>query len=337
MIGINPDRSEPKPVTKVSQVKLLNKANYLVNQSNAMPLSNSLAIKKHSGHFPAMSNQIHNADYCRSLVSADDKERYLVSLFAPSKSHRGLWALYAFNQELAKIRENVSDLTLGSIRLQWWGEVLSELEAGTVREQPVIAELVAVIEIPQVLELLRKMVEAREIDMFEKGTADLAALKTYASGAGGTLHQAAFRIVGSHEGVVEADEGADIAHAIGTAWSLMGLLRALPYHWQSGRTYMPEDLHAAMAYQDPEKTFEALVPTIQAVLQDITGCIDLADNRSGKTSRALKSSLAYMPILRLHLTALAKAHGNPFEMDRFYASDFKKMVHLFYASVTNKF
>ncbi|MBL4790107.1 MAG: squalene/phytoene synthase family protein [Kordiimonadaceae bacterium] len=284
-----------------------------------------------------MIKQTHNADYCRNLVRGDDKERYLASLYAPSKARRGLWALFAFNQELAKIRENVSDLTLGSIRLQWWGEVLSELESGTVRKQPVIAELEVITKIPQVLGLLRKMVEAREIDMFEKGTANLAALKSYASGAGGALHEAAFRVVGAHDSVQGPDEGAAIAQAIGTAWSLMGLLRALPYHWQSGRTYMPEDLHAAMEFQDPKKTYKALVPTIQAVVRDIAECLEVASKQPRSINPALKSSLAYMTIVKLHLKALEKADGNPFEMERFSASDLKKMTHLFYGSVTNRF
>ena len=56
------------------------------------------------------------------IVCGHDPDRYLCDLFAKPKAREGLFALHAFNHEVAKIRELVSEPMLGHIRLQWWRE-----------------------------------------------------------------------------------------------------------------------------------------------------------------------------------------------------------------------
>ena len=65
-----------------------------------------------------------SADYCHDLVRAGDKDRYLASLFAPDELRPYLLALYAFNIEIARVRETVSEAALGEIRLQWWRDAI---------------------------------------------------------------------------------------------------------------------------------------------------------------------------------------------------------------------
>ncbi len=47
-----------------------------------------------------------------------------LALFAPADRREALFALYAFNYEIARIREAVREEMLGRIRLQWWREVV---------------------------------------------------------------------------------------------------------------------------------------------------------------------------------------------------------------------
>ncbi|MGZ8323236.1 MAG: squalene/phytoene synthase family protein, partial [Rhodoplanes sp.] len=58
--------------------------------------------------------------HCEALVRAADKDRFLASLFAPAERRRRLFALYAFNAEIARVREVVRTPIAGEIRLQWW-------------------------------------------------------------------------------------------------------------------------------------------------------------------------------------------------------------------------
>src|SRR3546814_8203475 len=71
--------------------------------------------------------------YCADMVRTADSDRYATVPFAPSDRRPGLLALYAFNVEVAKTREVVSQQLLGSIRLQWWRESLEGIYAGTPR------------------------------------------------------------------------------------------------------------------------------------------------------------------------------------------------------------
>ena len=58
------------------------------------------------------------------LVRRHDRDRFLTALFAPAERREDLLALYAFNYEIAKTREVVSEPVLGQIRLQWWRETI---------------------------------------------------------------------------------------------------------------------------------------------------------------------------------------------------------------------
>ena len=67
---------------------------------------------------------------------AADYDRYLSALFAPACRREALFALIAFNHEIARIPEAVSEPMLGRIRLQWWREVLEAVYAGRARPAP---------------------------------------------------------------------------------------------------------------------------------------------------------------------------------------------------------
>ena len=59
-----------------------------------------------------------------ALVRRHDPDRFLTALFAPPERRDALLTLYAFNHELARAREAVSEAPLALIRLQWWREVV---------------------------------------------------------------------------------------------------------------------------------------------------------------------------------------------------------------------
>ncbi|MFN3609280.1 MAG: squalene/phytoene synthase family protein [Hyphomonas sp.] len=59
-----------------------------------------------------------------------DEDRWISSRFAAPAERRTLVALYALAYELVRVREAVSEETLGLIRFQWWREAIQEIEAG---------------------------------------------------------------------------------------------------------------------------------------------------------------------------------------------------------------
>ncbi|MDE1903717.1 MAG: squalene/phytoene synthase family protein, partial [Alphaproteobacteria bacterium] len=55
-----------------------------------------------------------------AFVRQHDRDRFATAMFAPEPRRENLFALYAFNYELAKVRESVREPMMGRVRLQWW-------------------------------------------------------------------------------------------------------------------------------------------------------------------------------------------------------------------------
>src|ERR671926_643162 len=77
-----------------------------------------------------MSGRMDAYAHCADLVRDADKDRFLAALFAPEPARRGLLALYAFNVEVSRVRDRVSEPLPGEIRLQWWRDAISAREGG---------------------------------------------------------------------------------------------------------------------------------------------------------------------------------------------------------------
>src|SRR5215469_13782933 len=83
--------------------------------------------------------------YCARLLRKQDADRYLTALFAPAERREALFALYAFNLEIARTREAITEPTMGLIRLQWWRDALGEIGQGKIRTHEVVRPLAAAI------------------------------------------------------------------------------------------------------------------------------------------------------------------------------------------------
>ena len=74
-------------------------------------------------------------------VRVHSPDRYLSTLFAPPQYREALLALYAFDGELARIQQIVSEPMAGLIRLQWWDDVIDGLGSGDAVAHPIIQAL----------------------------------------------------------------------------------------------------------------------------------------------------------------------------------------------------
>ncbi len=249
---------------------------------------------------------------CGALVEQHDRDRYLSSLFAPPAEREQLFALYAFNHEVAKTAEVVSEAMLGHIRLQWWRESLDGIYAGSPRQHEVVVPLAHCIEakaLPRAL--FDRVIDARELDLEPEPPEDLDALRVYAEGTSTALVKLALQILDS-----EDEASREAADHLGPAWAYLGLLRALPLHARQKRSYLPADL-CADAGVDLQEVFEL---RSSPALQRVTGVLlDAADQhlkaarrQARRVPRRALPALLPARLADLYLKQLRKSGGDPF-------------------------
>jgi len=180
---------------------------------------------------------------CAALLKRHDHDRYLTVLLAPADRREDLFALYAFNHEVARIAEITREAALGQMRLQWWREVVT---APLPPVHPVAEALAGAIRRHELdRQALMRLLHGRERDLDETPPADLPALEAYAEATSATLTILALEILGAHTPASQS-AGRDI----GIAWALVGLLRAVPFHARQRRLYLPRDLCEAEKLDD---------------------------------------------------------------------------------------
>ncbi len=176
--------------------------------------------------------------YIAEEVRQYDYDRWLCSLFAPSEIREDLFAFLAFNIELSRIRETVSEPMLGDIRLQWWREAISGLERRSPKSHPVIEALdFSNRRKPINFSLMQEMVDVRAKDLDATPIGGIDDLMAYADGTGGALQRLMLPLMMS-----ESSERMDAAGQAGRAFALSGIVRAIPFHFRHNLVLMPIEL-----------------------------------------------------------------------------------------------
>jgi phytoene synthase len=176
-------------------------------------------------------------DAVRRIARAADPDRTLAALFAPRQARDDLFALYAFNVELARIAEQVTEPGLGDIRLQWWREAIERAAAGETSGHPV-ADAFGDVLARRALsrERIAALIDARSFDVGERVMADARTLDAYLFDTTGGLFALAAEIVGA-----EGENRDLVAETVGRAYGLVHVMRSLPVLAVKGRTYLAED------------------------------------------------------------------------------------------------
>lgn len=266
--------------------------------------------------------------YNAEQVHRLDHDRFLCSLFAPDSRREALFALYAFNLEVARIREVVSEPILGAIRLQWWRETIERIYAGTREAQGISAGhavIAGVREAVRRYDLTRahfeRLLEARAFDLEDERLADLDALVAYAEGTSATLTTLALEVVCAGEEEDRRGRPSDAATAAGRhtgiAWALTGLLRAVGFHARAGRLYLPESLLEKAGVR-PSDVF-ALRPSsaLASVAETVADCarshLGAARELRGRVPRAAHPALLPAVLAGAYLGRLGRARYDVFD------------------------
>ena len=204
-------------------------------------------------------------DFCADLVRTHDFARYASTLFMPAAQRRALWALYAFNVEISRVREQVSQPLPGEMRLQWWTDMLAGAGHGGVEGNPVAAELLLAVRnwrLP--VEPLSRLIEEHQFDLYNDPMPTMAALEGYVNDTSSALFSLGARIAGW-----KSDEIEHLARHAGLAQGMAQVLAALPLDASRRQLFVPLQLLESNG-SDLEEVFAGRqTPKLRAALDQL--------------------------------------------------------------------
>ncbi len=176
-------------------------------------------------------------------VRAADHDRYLSALYAPAEKRDALLALYAFNAEIAGVRDRIREALPGEVRLQWWRDVIKSDAPDAGAGHPIAEALMTAIrqhKLPR--QAFDNYLEARIFDLYDDPMPSRTDLEGYCGETASALIQLAALVLDP----IEAPRFAELAGHAGCAQAITGLLLLLPQHRARGQCYVPEDILAAV-------------------------------------------------------------------------------------------
>jgi len=255
--------------------------------------------------------------HCQDLVRDYDNDRYLATLFCPPEARPHVFALLAFNAEIARTRETVSDPLPGEVRLQWWTDTISGRAHGEVASNPVaeaLLETIAACDLPA--EPLLALIEQRIFDLYDDPMPMEEALTAYCSATASALFELTARILAAKAPDPAPEIDGEVCEHAGQAYAMTGLLRALPVHAHRWQCFLPVDLLSRHGLA-PSGLFDgkvspALASALAEIRERIDGHRDAIRVRLAGIPQTLLPGLLPLSLLEPYLRRMAADSYDPF-------------------------
>jgi phytoene synthase len=249
--------------------------------------------------------------HCENLVRAGDKDRWLASLFAPADRRPALYALYAFDLEIARVRGLARGPMAGEIRLQWWREAIAGTRPGEAAAHPVAAALMETVARHDLaVATLAELIEARAFDLYDDPMPSLDAFAGYGRRTASGLIALAARVL-DRDGAL-----GDLAGPAGIAYATTSLLRGLALHASRGQLYLPADVLDRHGAQASDILAGRATPLLRAVLAELRTFArgNLAAFAAHRAALPAAAAPAFLPVAlaRLYLGRMERADYDPF-------------------------
>lgn len=252
----------------------------------------------------------HVADF----LKANDKDRYFASLVLPEPQREAIQALYAFNADVASVRDRAREPAPGEIRLQWWVDAIKGEGHGAVRQNPIADGLLRAIEtysLPASV-ALQRLVAARRFDLYDDPMPDVQSFEGYAGETVSVLYQLAAMIL---NGGTEIETG-DAAGHLGVAQALIGHLRAFGLNASRGRLFLPWSIFAANGVTEGEifsgQVSEGLLAAYAQVIDLAREHLDKAEAAIVRLPKALRPAFAQAALQPIYLQQVERQSATPF-------------------------
>jgi phytoene synthase len=252
------------------------------------------------------------ASFCADLVRTHDFARYAATLFVPTEQRRALLALYAFNTEISRVREHVTQPLPGEVRMQWWTDMLAGAGHGGVEGNPVAAELLLTIRnfrLP--VEPLTRLIQEHQFDLYNDPMPSMAALEGYINDTAAALFMLAAAVAARPSAGIE-----HLARHAGLAQGLTQVVANLPLDASRRQLFVPQQVLQRHGSGIEEVFAGKQTPTVRAALDQLIG----EAQRHLKTAFALLAEVQpearpiFLPLalVRRDLVRMSRADTDPF-------------------------
>jgi 15-cis-phytoene synthase len=276
-----------------------------------------------------------SAAFCADLVRSHDFTRYASTLFMPSDQRRALLAIYAFNVEISRVREQVSQPLPGEMRLQWWTDMLAGTSHGGVEGNPVAAELMLAIRSCRLpVERLSRLIDEHQFDLYNDPMPTMAALEGYINDTACALFSLGAGICGR-----QSEEIDHLARHAGLAQGVAQVIAALPLDASRRQLFVPLQLLQQHGSGMEEVFAGKATPKLRVALDQLIG--EARDHL--KTAFALLADVppevrpVFLPLalVRRDLQRMSHADNDPFTLH--VTSRFRTLWTLWRASRSREF
>jgi phytoene synthase len=176
--------------------------------------------------------------HCENLVRETDKDRFLAGLFASAEGRRDLFALYAFNAEVAGVQARVREPLAGEVRLQYWHDLIEGIaEPGANPVALALLDTMSRHALPR--QLLLDLIEARRFDVYDETFSTHGDLEKYLVKTSSNVIELAMRVLGE-----PAASDIELARSAGIAYAISGLARSFAFHASRGKIFVPDEILA---------------------------------------------------------------------------------------------
>lgn len=225
-------------------------------------------------------------------LRTEDADSYLATLFAPAEKRQSLFALYAFSNELSRIRRIVSEPMAGLIRLQWWEDIIDDFECGKSVAHPVAVELERAFAKGDLnTAWLKRAIDGRRRAFEGEQALDIETFKRFLQEVGGSVTSAAAELLGAKDDHVIA-----VAGRVGLVKAVCEQVRSLGRAKGELRPWLP------LAWLNPaggdgvERTESVVSAEAEARSHLVKlGLAELAKARQDKVSIARSQLAAFFP------------------------------------------
>lgn len=163
---------------------------------------------------------------CAELVKRGDPDRFYAAMTARPADRAALFALAAFNLEVARAPWVTKEAMIAEMRLQWWLDVIDEIFTdGPARRHEVVDALAPVLARGGMNRAwFDALINARKWDIYPDAHKDEAAFEAYIQATSSNLTKAAFTALGGTVSDALEEAIADYGFGVGIA----NLFTAIP-------------------------------------------------------------------------------------------------------------